>query len=465
VTRYFIFAVTSLSFLLIAISNTMVSVAFPEITSEFNVSLILAGWVLGINQLVATVFMPLGGKAGEIWGIKRVYVLSIAVFIAGSFISAIAPNIWILIGGRFLQATGLGTILPLATVIVSDEFPDNRQQVIGLFTSFLPIGNIVGPNIGGWMVESFGWRSTFWLNIPLGLIVIFVSMKLLKSKKGDGGKMDLLGTGYFTGGLTAFLVALSTLGDVKNGGAWLISLALFAAAVISLIAFYQREGRVENPMIDLEFIKSNPFLAANVFNLFYGMAALGIMQFIPLFATSVYGMSTIASGVILTPLSAGMLIGSIITSIMLPKWGYRGPMLTGTGIIVFCLIMLGLEPSKIIIFGIQLSDAVVIGVILFLTGLGMGIISPAANNACIDLLPQRIGTITGLRGMFRQGGSAISIALTSLLLEVIPDMNRGFTVVFYGLAVILLITTPVIFLMPKSAKESCPMVSTEEISR
>jgi MFS family permease len=461
VTRYFIFGVTSLSFLLVAISSTTISVAFPDITSEFNVSLILAGWVLGINQLMATAFMPLGGKAGEIWGTKRVYLICIAVFTVGSLICAVASSIWMLIGGRFLQAIGLGSILPLATVIVSDAFPNNRQQVIGLFTSILPIGNIIGPNIGGWMVESFGWRSTFWLNIPLSLIVIFVSLKLLKSRKGEGGRLDLLGTGYFTGGLSSFLIALSTIGSAQSGGSWLLPAALLATSVIFMIAFYKREGRVKNPMIDLALIKKSPFLAANVFNLLYGMAALGIMSFIPLFATSVYGMSTLASGVILTPRSAGMLIASIITSILLPKWGYRGPMLTGTCITVLCLVLLGLKPEDITVFNAHFSSAVVVGAILFLTGTGMGIIAPAANNACIDLLPERIGTITGLRGMFRQSGSAISIAFTALMLEVIPDISRGFTIVFYGLAVIMLITTPVIFMMPKSARDSIPVRKAE----
>jgi MFS family permease len=454
VTKYFIFGVTSLSFLLVAISSTTVSVAFPDITTEFNVSLILAGWVLGINQLMATAFMPLGGKAGEIWGVKRVYLVSIAVFTIGSLICAVAPNIWILIAGRFLQAIGLGTILPLATVIVSDAFPDNRQQVIGLFTSILPVGNIIGPNIGGWMVESFGWRSTFWLNIPLSLIVIFVSMKLIKSRQGEGGRLDLPGTAYFTGGLSSFLVALSTIGSAQSGGSWLIPAALFIMAVIFMAAFYRRESRVKNPMIDLTFIKTSPFLAANIFNLLYGMAMLGVMSFIPLFATSVYSMSTLASGIILTPRSAGMLIASIVTSILLPKWGYRGPMLAGTIICVLSLVLLGLKPSDITVINAHFSSAVVVGAILFLAGAGMGVIAPAANNACIDLLPGRIGTITGLRGMFRQSGSAISIALTALMLEIIPDISRGFTVVFYGLAVIMLITIPVIFMMPKSARDS-----------
>ncbi len=461
-TRYFIFGVTSLSFLLVAISGTTVSVAFPEITKEFNVSLILAGWVLVINQLMATVFMPLGGKAGEIFGVKRIYIISIAVFTAGSLVCALAPDIWVLIVGRFFQAIGLGTILPLATTIVSDAFPNSRQQAIGFFTSILPIGNIIGPNIGGWMVESFGWRSTFWLNIPLGIIVIFVSLKLLKTGKGEGGHLDLVGTGLFSGALFSFLIALSSIGDVRNGGSWLWPVALFVIAIIFIAAFFRHEGRTKNPVIDPHLLTKSPFLAANVFNLFYGMAALGVMSFIPLFATSVYGMSTLESGIILTPRSAGMMLASIGTSLYLPKLGYRKPMVIGTIMIVVSLFLLGLEPSGLNIFSFHLSGAIVIGAILFLAGTGMGITAPAANNACIDLMPERIGTITGLRGMFRQSGSAISMTITSLVLELFSEISHGFMVVCFGLAFILLITAPTIFAMPKSAKD---LRSVEKISR
>jgi EmrB/QacA subfamily drug resistance transporter len=453
VTRYFVFGVTSLSFLLVAISSTTVSVAFPVITSEFHVSLILASWVLGINQLMATAFMPLGGKAGEIWGTKRVYLISIVVFTVGSLICALAPDIWVLIFGRFLQAIGLGTILPLATSIVSEAFPESRQQAIGFFSSILPIGNIIGPNIGGWMVESFGWRSTFWLNIPLGIIVIIVSLKLLKSGKGQGGQLDLLGTGYFTGSLSAFLIALNSLGNIQSGVSWLLPIALVIASAVLMLAFLRREKRIENPVIDLQLIVKKPFLAANIFNLFYGTAALGVMNFIPLYATSVYGMSTMASGFILTPRSVGTVIASIVTSLYLPKWGYRGPMLVGTGIIVLSLLLLGFEPSGINISGIHLSGTFIIGALLFLAGIGMGITAPAANNACIDLLPERVGTITGLRGMFRQSGSAISIALTSLALESFADMSRGFSIVYFGMGIVMLMTIPVVFAMPKSATD------------
>ena len=451
-SRYFVFVVSALSFLLVAISGTSVAVAFPVITSSFNASLILAGWVLSVNQLAATAFMPLAGKAGDIFGGKRTFLISIAVFTIGSLLCAIATNIWFLIIARFIQAVGAGSFLPLATAIVSDQFPNSRQQAIGLFSSIMPIGMIIGPNIGGWLVDSFGWRSIFWLNIPLGVIVFIVALFLLKPGKRHEGHLDMTGAGLFTGMLSALLIALSEIGNKHEGTSLIVSILLFAAAGILAYFFFRHEGHAKSPIIDLQVLKEKPFLAANIFNLLYGMAVLGVMSFVPLFATAIFGMSTLASGVILTPRSVGTMLASIITSLSLPKWGYRGPILVGAGLIVVSLVLLGLSSPDMVVFGHRINSTLWLGIIMFISGVGMGVTAPAANNACIELMPDRVATITGVRGMFRQTGSAVSIALTSLVLHNFGDINTGFKAVFYSLAVILVLSTPAIFAMPRSAR-------------
>jgi MFS family permease len=160
-------------------------------------------------------------------------------------------------------------------------------------------------------------------------------------------------------------------------------------------------------------------------------------------------MSVLESGLILTPRSIGMIAASLVTSMMLPKWGYRWPMLIGAGFTVICMAMLGLEAAGVSTFGGSISGTWTLILIMFLSGLAMGIIAPAANNACIDLLPNRVATITGVRGMFRQSGSAVSIAVTALVLERFTNMGQGFTWIFYGMAGILILSMPFIFAMPK----------------
>ena len=394
--------------------------------------------------------MPLAGKAGDIFGVKKLFLISTAVFTIGSLLSALAPNIYFLIAARFIQAIGAGGFLPLMTAIASDLFPNSRQQAIGLFSSIFPIGMIIGPNIGGWLVQSYGWRSVFWLNIPLGVIVFIAMFFMLKETKREGGQLDLSGTGLFTGMLSAFLIALSEVGNAESSSSWVVAGILFAVAVIMGYFFFRHEAKAKNPIIDLQMLKEKPFFAANVFNFLYGMAVLGLMGFIPLFATSIFGMSIFESGLILTPRSIGMIVASLVTSMMLPKWGYRWPMLTGISGTILCMILLGLEAMGIHIFGADISGTITLGIIMFVSGIALGIIAPAANNACIELLPTRVATITGVRGMFRQSGSAVCIAITALMLQNFSDIGQGFTWVFYGLAVILIISVPFIFAMPKS---------------
>jgi EmrB/QacA subfamily drug resistance transporter len=455
-SRYIVFAIGSLSFLLVSISGTSVSVAFPVITQDFNASLILAGWILSVNQLAGTAIMPLAGKAGDIFGVKRTFLISIAVFTIGSLLSALAPNIYFLIAARFIQAIGAGGFLPLMTAIASDLFPNSRQQAIGLFSSIFPIGMIIGPNIGGWLVEAYGWRSVFWLNIPLGVIVFVAMFFMLKETKREGGQLDLSGAGLFSGMLSAFLIALSEVGNTDSSSSGWVAGILFAVAVIMGVLFFRHEAKAKNPIIDLQMLKEKPFFAANVFNLLYGAAVLGLMGFIPLYATSVFGMSVFESGLILTPRSIGMIAASLVTSMMLPKWGYRWPMLTGAGITVVCMALLGMEATGISIFGAATSGTLTLVIIMFISGLAMGIIAPAANNACIELLPNRVATITGVRGMFRQSGSAVSIAITALMLQNFGNIGQGFMWAFYGLAAILIISIPFIFAMPKACVTTPP---------
>lgn len=447
-SRYLAFIAVALTLLLTAISSTTIAVAFPVLTSSFGASIVLAGWVLSINQLVSTAAMPLAGKAADIFGRKLVFLVCLLLFTIGSLLSALAPNIWFLIAARFIQGIGSGGFLPVATGIVADEFPKSRQQVIGLFTSIFPIGQIIGPNIGGWIVDAFGWRSVFWLNVPLGIVVLVISAYLLRPGRREKGEIDLIGAGLFTGSLFAIIIALSGMDD-PTPLSLAFSGALFIAGILLLVAFLRHERRAKNPIIDLEVLRGRPFMAANIYNFILGACVIGVMSFAPLYATSVYGMSTLQSGFILTPRSIGMLVASTVTSIFLLRWGYRWPMIIGAISILLSLFLLGVESPGVNLFGFQIGSLAIIIVVMLLAGVGMGITAPAANNACIELMPNRIATITGVRGMFRQAGGAVTIAITSLLLDNLRSVAYGFTVAFFGLAVVMLLITPLIFMMPR----------------
>ncbi len=405
---------------------------------------------MSINQLATTIVMPLAGKMSDIFGRKVVIMVSLFLFTVGSLFSALAPNIYLLILSRLIQGLGSGGFLPSATGIIAEEFPKSRQQMIGFITSVVPIGQIIGPNIGGWMVETFQWRSVFWLNVPLGILALITAAFILRRGHLGKGQMDLTGAGLLTGIVLALMIGLSEVGDAQNKSSWLVSVLSFATALVFTVVFLRHATRTKDPIIEMRLLKERPFMAANIYNFILGAAGFGLVSFIPLYATSVYGMSTLASGVILTPRSIGMIAASVITSVFLMKWGYRKPIIVGTICIILSIVLLGIEPQAVHLLGIEIGSIVLLLAVMFLSGTGIGIAAPASNNACIELMPDRVATIIGVRGVFRQSGGAIGVAVTSIVLHNADTLAQGFTVVLFGLAAILLITIPVIFAMPKS---------------
>ncbi|MBI2870041.1 MAG: MFS transporter [Chloroflexi bacterium] len=449
--RHTVFGTVSLGLLLHSMSSFAAAVALSRIVTDLNTTIVLAGWVLSVYSLVFTFVMPLAGKVSERLGIKTTFILCTVLFTTGSAFSAVAPNIYLLVGARALQAMGAGGFMPCASGIVSETFPEARQKYIGLFSSILPIGMVIGPNMGGWLTEVFGWRSIFWFNIPFGIAVLALAVMLLPNlKKKTASSVDFIGAGLLFGLLFTFMIGLTQLGAGESGVPWGLVTVMFALSAGFLISFWRWERRAPEPVIHFDLLSKGPFLAANIHNLIYGICILGVLSLIPLYAVSVYGMSVLESGVLMTPRSLTMIAASAITSFSLLKWGYRKPILAGTLLVALGLALLALQPRGISVLGIGIGTPVLLYVIVGLSGIGHGVCTPASNNACIELMPDRVAAIMGLRGMFRQLGSTVGVNIAMLTLYVVGDPGRAFAVVLFASAAIMLVSIPAVFRMPAS---------------
>ncbi len=454
--KYVVFGTVSLALALFSISGSAVSVAFPVITSDYNTTVVIAGWVLTGYQLIATIMMPLAGKISDIMSRRSIFMIFNLLFVIGSVLCAVAPGIAWLIVFRVIQGLGGGGFLPSASGIVADEFPHERQRYIGLFTSIFPIGMIIGPNLGGWMIESFGWRSIFWVNVPLGLLVLLLTWLLIPAgKKGKfTGGLDFLGVGLLSATLLSLMFALTEVGS-SEGPRWAIVGALIVAAAVFLLAFQRRESRVKQPVIDLELLRQKPFLAANIYNFFYGVAGLGVFSLVPLYAVSVYKTSIFESGLILTSRSITIIIASLITSIALVRWGYRRPILFGTLTAAVGLGLMAFHFNEFDIGALHIGAVPLLLIVLGICGIGHGVSTPASSNACIELMPEKVATITGLRGMFRQMGGVFGVGVGTVIINNIKDPQEAFFILFLGCAVIMLMSIPSIFAMPASPNQAC----------
>jgi EmrB/QacA subfamily drug resistance transporter len=448
-----IFIVVSLALLMSSINSTVVTVCLPDILKNMNTSLAWTSWVITGFQLASSVMMPIIGKLSDDWGRKRLFLIAVAIFTASSLGSGLAPNIYWLIVFRVLQGMSGGAFLPSATGIVSDAFGARRTTYIGLFASIFPIGGIIGPNIGGFLIDHMSWRWTFFINIPLGFLLLLLGIFIIPkgSINPSRQKVDFSGAGLFIGAMLALLFGLTDwANDPQHIG--ITTWILLPAGFILFILFLRREGRVSNPMIDLQLLKWKPFLAANIYNFLYGAVVFGMFSFFPYYSTLAYNTTGSQNGLILTPRSAAAVILGAISSFLLIKFRYRLPMIVGSVVICLSFVLLGQGFHDLKIFGFDINNIAVLYVISVLGGIGMGIANPAANNAILDMVPGKVGSVVGMRGMFRMSGGVFGTAGVVLVLSYFQDKAQGMEHISLFFAAIMLGVIPLIFMIPDSAR-------------
>jgi MFS family permease len=233
----------------------------------------------------------------------------------------------------------------------------------------------------------------------------------------------------------------------------LLTVIFIVLSSFCLYLFFRQEKRDSNPILEMALLRSKPFLAANLYNMIVGAGVLGLFAFIPLYATSVHKLSTLLSGVILTPRSLGAIPAAAATSFLLKRWGYRWPMVSGLIITSLSTILLGGQGFQLLrMISIHLGVAEILAILTMLSGIGMGIALPASNNACIELMPEKVATITGLRGMFRSVGGAFGISVITIILHLSSTPAKGFRITFFSFGLGLLFAISLVFFMPTGKK-------------
>ncbi len=303
-------------------------------------------------------------------------------------------------------------------------------------------------------MSRYSWRYVFYVNLPIGVLLIALILILLKdSRVLSRPRIDLAGASFMSGAILFLMLGLNVIGE-SFSPASLLAATLFLVFSLFLGALFLRQERKDkNPLFDLDLLQSKPFLAANTSNLVVGAISFGVSSFIPFYATSVHNLSTMMSGLILTPRSGGLIVASVITSFLLRRWGYRRPMVWGFIIVSVATILLAPGLPLWGATGVRLNRAELLSLLLLSTGIGMGIVFPAANNACIELMPNKVATIVGLRNTFRTVGGALGVSLITFIVHLSSSPAKGFTVTFISFGLALLCSIPLLFLMPAGKGE------------
>ncbi len=453
-TRHIVFILAASALLMASIDATIVAVAIPSLTTALDAPLAWVAWTLTAYQLVQVVMLPLAGKLSDSLGRKRVFLFCVATFTIGSVLCGLAPSIWLLVAARAVQAVGGGGLMPSAVGMVSDQYRERRAQAIGLFTSVFPIGAILGPNLGGFILEHWTWREMFFVNVPIGIAALVgVALLLPKDAFRQARHIDLPGVLLYGAAIVLLLASMTAAADDPE--LWRSPL-LWGAVVLSLTLFvvflrYIRDAT--DAIMDFNLVVRQPFLNANIYNLVYGAAVFGFTSFIPAYAVSRYGMTALQSGAVMSPRGLAMAGTSVVASMWIIRLGYRLPMLLGMGLVAVALVLLGIAPSTLQVGSVQLDSFWIMAVILALGGLGTGLSGPAANNAALDLAPRQAAALTGIRSMFRLTGGALSISTIVLVLTFFDDRGRGLSLTFMCLAVVVVVAMIFAATIPDTARQ------------
>ena len=246
--RYLIFGSAGLGLLMYSIDSTVVAVAFPHLIKDLHTNVLWAGWTVSIYLVAVMSAMPLMGILSDNYGRKKVYLASLVLFTVSSFACGLAPNIYSLVIFRFLQGIGGASFLPTAAGIVSEQFPENRESAIGLFTSIFPIGGIIGPNLGGWIVSQYSWRYIFFINLPIGIVLISLITILLHDERvSSRPNIDFTGAAFFFGAILFLMLGLNHFAENFSIFSFFLAALLLGICVFFLYLFFGRRRRPPIP--------------------------------------------------------------------------------------------------------------------------------------------------------------------------------------------------------------------------
>jgi EmrB/QacA subfamily drug resistance transporter len=439
--RWLVFAIVSIGLFMASIDQTIVATALPAIEHDLRAGINWSGWTITIYALGQVIAMPMAGKISDMYGRKKVFAVSAAVFTISSLCCGFAPNIALLLIPRFIQALGGGAFMPSATGIVSDHFGPERDRAVGMFTSILPVGGIIGPILGGIFVSYWSWRGIFLVNVPIGIVLIALTIKFIPSTgRRTSSRIDIRGIALLAVLITAAMFGITYLGSGSVPLYSPVFLASEAVAIIALVLFIRHSQRDRAPFVPYRLLRGRGFGIMNLINLVYGAAALGFAALVPLYAQERYGIAPLGAGTLLTARAVGMIAVAGVAAMTLRRTGYRLPMIVGFAVLAGGLVMMAASPGLSPYAWLAIGSAI--------TGCGMGLSVPASNNASLQLAPDQVAAIAGLRGMFRQSGSIIAVSVTTALIARSPHPGIVQAHVFLVFAALLLVLLPLIRLVP-----------------
>lgn len=463
--RHVLLVLLSASMLVFVMQFGMVSVSFGDLAEDLGAPLRWSGWVLTVFMVGQVVALPVIGRLSERFGDGRVFSSAYAVFALASLVCAVAPNVYVLVAARALQGAAGGGLIPAGTSIIARAYGDEATRPVGLYSSLMPLGAIFGPVVGGLIVESAGWRWTFGFNVPFGLAVAAIGFFFIPRGARRGRRpIDIPGVVLLAFMVTSLIFALTELGRTEPAPDYRLVTLAAVLCVVTSVAFVWHERRVPLPVVDLDLLRMPPLIALSAISFLFGVAWIGISNTIPLYAQTAYGMSPAASGGILSPRAGAMLVASFFAAMLLPRTGFRAPLgigLLGMGVSLL-LLALGLHEPRIL--GFAISDAAWLVFVISLAGVLFGVANPSMNTAAIDLAPDRVAAVVGLRTMAMNLGGALGISIVVLVASRSSTTGGGIEAAAAGMGVVMLLSSVLVVWVPNRPRPRWTMLGPVDLA-
>jgi EmrB/QacA subfamily drug resistance transporter len=422
-TRRLVFTGLLLVMLMAALDQTIVATALPTIVSDLG-GLSHISWVVTAYLLAQTAVTPLYGKLGDMYGRKVVLQVGLVVFLIGSALCGLSQSLDQLIAFRALQGLGGGGLMVSAQAAIGDVVPPSeRGRYTGLFGAVFGLASIAGPLLGGFLTDHLSWRWIFYVNLPIGVLSLFVLAATLPSvSERVHHVVDYLGTLLLAAGLSAIVLATSLGGNSYAWGSPVI-VGMAIGGVLALVAFVFAERRAAEAVLPLRLLRNNVFSVTSAVGFVVGFALFGAVTYLPLFLQVVKGASPTGSGLQLLPLMGGLLITSIGSGQLITRTGRYKPFpIAGTAVMTLGLFLLStLDPAsgQVEIFGF-----------MFVLGLGLGLVMQVLVLAVQNAVSYSdLGVATSGATLFRSIGGSLGTAalgaifsnrLSSQLTSVLP---------------------------------------------
>ena len=410
--RWLVLAVLCVGVFMLLLDGTIVNIAIPNIMDAFDTGFSEVEWVMNAYLLVFAVLLITTGRFGDLYGRKAVFLTGLCVFTLASLACGLAPGIGWLIGFRGLQGLGGAMMMPSTLSIIANAFlPGERGKAMGFWGGVSGFSLAIGPSLGGLLVEAESWRWIFFINVPIGVLLLFFAWRLLPESTDPTSvkQIDYPGVAVLTAALFCLTFALI---EGQNYG-WTsgLILGLFAAAVVGLVLFIWVQRRQVQPLMELGLFKDRTFSVTNGVALILSFAMMGVFFLLPVFLQAVLGYGVIKAGLAMTPLAAVVIVASPLSGMLSdrigPKWPmFIGMLITGVGFyLTRRAMLLGATWQSL-----ALPFAV--------SGFGIGMVMPPSTSAVMGaVVTEKSGQASGVLSSVRQIGSVLGIAVMGALLQ------------------------------------------------